>query len=100
MSEGKNTAAAQQKAKRKEEEMPYKGRGKRTMAYIGPTIKNVAVTGSLYTNGLPEALENEIKERPLVGELVIPVERLAEAKKELATPGSALATVYRKAEGK
>lgn len=100
MSEGKNTAAVQQKTKRKEEAKGIQGQRKETVVYIGPTMKGVAITGGLYNNGLPEELKNEIEKRPMLRELVVPVERLAEAKKELAKPGSALATIYKKAAGK
>ncbi len=68
---------------------------KGTVMYIGPTIKNVVITGTLYNNGLPEPLVREMEKQPAVGSLVVPVGELAAAQKELATPGSALATIYR-----
>lgn len=67
-----------------------------TVIYIGPSIKNVVSTGTLYSNGLPEALKNEIAKRPLVASLVIPVSNLAAAQKELTVLGSALHTIYQK----
>lgn len=69
---------------------------KKTVVYIGPTIKNVVSTGTIYNNGLPEPLKKEMEKLPMIGSLLIPVDRLAAAQKELATPGSALAIIYAK----
>lgn len=69
---------------------------KKTVVYIGPTIKSVVSTGTIYNNGLPESLKKEIEKLPLIGSLLIPVDGLAAAQKELATPGSALAVIYEK----
>lgn len=69
---------------------------KKTVVYIGPTIKSVVSTGTIYNNGLPESLKKEIEKLPLIGSLMIPVDGLATAQKELATPGSALAIIYEK----
>ena len=69
---------------------------KETVIYIGPSIKNVVSTGSLYKNGLPDVLEKEMKKQPVIGSLIIPISGLAAAQKELATPGSALAVIYGK----
>lgn len=97
MSEEKNTAALQPKAKEKTKNMAtiQKKEG-RTVMYVGPTIRNVVAAGSLYSNGLPEKLKKEMEKQPLIKELVVPVERLAEVKKELAIPGSGMAIIYGK----
>lgn len=69
---------------------------KETVMYIGPSIKNVVTTGTLYNNGLPKTLALEMEKQPVIGSLVVPVSKLAEAQKELATPGSALQLIYNK----
>ena len=69
---------------------------KKTVIYIGPSIKNVVSTGTLYNNGLPKILKEEMTKQPVIKKLIIPVEELSEAQRKLATPGSALATVYGK----
>lgn len=97
MSEEKNVAAVQQKAKKKEAAKSPMWDGK-TVMYVGPTIRGVAAEGSLFKNGLPELLKNEMEKQPAIRDLIVPVDRLAEANKELAMPGSALAAVYRKVE--
>lgn len=67
---------------------------KETVIYIGPTIKNVVATGTLYSNGLPNSLKKEMEKRPMVRSLIVPVGTLAECQRELAVPGSALRSIY------
>lgn len=69
---------------------------KKTLVYIGPSIKNVVSTGTVYNNGLPVKVMKEIEKQPIIKSLVIPVDKLAAAQKELATQGSALAVIYEK----
>lgn len=88
MSEGKETRV--RTAARKENTQ------KETVIYIGPSIRNVVSTGTLYNNGLPERLKKEMEKQPVIGNLIIPVSCLAAAQRELAVPGSALAVVYGK----
>ena len=68
------------------------------VAYIGPTISRVAVSGSIYKAGLPRKLEEKIKEIPAIGELIVPVSRLGAARKQVRDRSSSLATVYRYVE--
>lgn len=74
---------------------PAAGRAE-TVVYIGPSIKNVVVTGTIYTNGLPEAVKKEMERQPALKSLLVPISGLAEAQKELNIPGSAMATIYKK----
>lgn len=64
--------------------------------YIGPSIKNVASTGTVYNNGLPDVLQKETEKQQVLKSLVIPVSRLADAQKEINTPGSAMNLIYKK----
>lgn len=66
--------------------------------YMGPTIKNVAVQGTVYEGGLPPELEEKAKKNPALQALIIPLKDLPKANAELATPGSALDVLYKKAE--
>lgn len=68
----------------------------KTVIYIGPTIKNVVTANTLYSNGLPKALKEEMTRQKVLKKLVIPVEELADAQRQLATLGSALKTIYDK----
>lgn len=65
--------------------------------YIGPNIPG-AKQYTVFNNGLPEVLEERIKEHPVFRSLVVPVEKLAQACKELSREGSALHVIYKKAE--
>lgn len=95
MNEVKDMAAVQQKGKKKEE--PKKGNGQGgTVMYLGPSIKGVAATGTVYNNGLPKELEDEVGEQPFLKELLIPVGGIAEAQKALKDKGSALSIIYKK----
>lgn len=67
-----------------------------TVMYIGPTIKNVVTTGTLYNNGLPDALKEAAGKQPAIRSLIVPIGGLAAAQRELAVPGSALAVIYGK----
>lgn len=64
------------------------------VAYLGPDIKNVAINGTVYTGGLPEALKEKIKETPAIKGLLVPVSDLAAAGVAVATKGTALNTLY------
>ncbi len=69
---------------------------KKTVVYVGPSIKNVISAGTVYNNGIPETFIQEMDRQPVIKSLLMPVEQLAEARKELARAGSALKTIYDK----
>ena len=85
-----------EKVKKTQAEGVEKEVQKKTVIYIGPSIRNVVSTGTLYHNGLPKVLEEEMTRQPVIKSLIIPVDGLAAAQKELAVPGSALSTIYGK----
>lgn len=70
-----------------------------TVVYIGPDIPGVKQY-TTYNAGLPDALKEKIKEHPFFNSLVVPVEKLARASKELAKEGSALSILYQRASDK
>lgn len=69
---------------------------KETVVYIGPSIKNVVSTGTVYNNGLPERLVAEIEKQPAIKSLLVPVSRLAAVQRELSNQGSAVSLIYKK----
>ncbi len=87
---------AEAKKEARAKPVPKKEADRETVMYVGPSIRGVACTGTLYRNGLPEVLKREMERRPAVGGLVGPVSALAAAQRQLATPGSALAVLYGK----
>lgn len=71
---------------------------KELVMYIGPTIPAVATKNTVFNNGLPAELQKEIKAVPAIGALVVPIAKLAKAKKEIETKNTALEICYRKVE--
>lgn len=65
-----------------------------TVMYIGPTIKKVVVKNTIFNNGLPAALEEQKKKMPILGSLIVPVEQLVEARKNMNKSSSAIRTCY------
>lgn len=68
----------------------------KTMVYIGPTIKHVAREGNAYRGGYTPKFEQKMKENPILKDLVVPVDGLAEARKEIRTTGSRMEALYKK----
>lgn len=66
--------------------------------YIGPTIPGVAVTCTVYNNGIPKELQEEINKVPAIRSLIVPVTKLAAARKEINQKNSALRVCYEKVE--
>jgi hypothetical protein len=67
----------------------------KAVAYLGPTIKGVAVSGTIYSAGLPEGLNEKIKEVPAIKGLLISVDKLAASSVAIQTEGTALNTLYK-----
>ena len=67
--------------------------------YCGPTIPGVAVQYTVYTNGTPTALAEAIKEKPVLGSLVVPLEQLPEVRRQFHAGAGRYYTLYRKAQG-
>ena len=65
--------------------------------YCGPTIPGVAVQYTVYTNGTPTALAEAIKEKPVLGSLVVPLEQLPEVRRQFHAGAGRYYTLYRKA---
>lgn len=93
--EVKEMAAVQQKTKRKEEAKRGNVQGQ-TVMYLGPTIKGVAATGTLYNNGLPEGMKKEMEKQPLIRELLASVGQIAEKQKAIKDKRSAISVIYGK----
>lgn len=85
-------------ARRKTADAPPE-RAKGFWCYIGPNIKGLAQSGSIYRgtreNAL-QALAGAIEKEPAVKALLVPGEELAGARVKVRTPGNALYEAYRK----
>lgn len=56
--------------------------------YIGPAIPGVVKNSTIFIGDLPERLTEIAKEIPSINNLVIPIDRITEAKRALSDPGS------------
>lgn len=70
---------------------------KETVVYVGPDRPGIADRYAVYNNGLPEELQEYIRDNPEFRQLVVPVSRLAHVNAELGREGSAMDVLYRKA---
>lgn len=61
--------------------------------YIGPSFRGVT-SGTIYLGELPEHLKAKIQKLPALGELVVPIERLAQAQQALKDANSDLSMIY------
>lgn len=64
------------------------------VAYLGPDLKNVAINGTVYVGGIPQALQEKIEEVPAIKGLMVPVSNLATAGVAIRTQGTALNNLY------
>lgn len=69
----------------------------KTVIYIGPAIIGVAMSGTVYNNGLPKPLEEAAKELPALKRLLVEPKNAGQAKKELKNPQSAVSVCYKNA---
>ena len=67
---------------------------KEPVAYVGPDIKNVAINGTVYIDGLPEPLQEKIGDVPALKGLLVPISNLAAAGVAITTQGTALNNLY------
>lgn len=65
--------------------------------YLGPSFYEVIQTGTTFCGSLPPKVAALMVLYPFLRELMVPVERLAEARKELHRKGSAMNLVYERA---
>lgn len=71
--------------------------------YIGPTLKGLIQTGTIYRGTRRDALNKAaeaIAARPLVKTLIVPGDMLSEARVRVKTPGNILYANYQKLAGK
>ena len=67
-----------------------------TLAYVGPTIVGVASHSTIFNNGLPDSLKLAMEKESAFRGLVIPINKLASALKEIDTKSGATFSLYEK----
>lgn len=68
-----------------------------TVVYVGPTITGLAMQNTTFNNGIPEKLQGLIKERPILGNLLIPISSLSAALGEISRKEGAAFTAFKAA---
>ena len=63
-------------------------------AYIGPTLPGIAKEGTIYENGSDVALMHACKKMPALTDMIVTINALPEALRELKMPDSALSVKY------
>ena len=69
-----------------------------TVVYCGPPIKGVARQFTAYNNGIPEGLKAATEKNKVLGALIVPLEDLPEAMRQLRQKSGRIYTLYRKAQ--
>ena len=64
--------------------------------YCGPSVRNVARQFTVYHGGIPDALKEFIKEHRAAKGLIVSVERFAQVRTRLETPGTGEFILVRK----
>lgn len=68
-----------------------------SVMYVGPTIERIVQHSTVFKNGvLPEPLKKLIEEAPYVKKLLVPIDALPAAMKELNQKDSALNVISKK----
>ncbi len=65
--------------------------------YLGPTFFGIVQKGTVFSGGLPPKVAALVKGHPFLGGLMVPVDQLTEARKELKKAGSQMEMIYRRA---
>lgn len=65
------------------------------VVYCGPTIPGVAVQFTTYINGMPAALAEAVKEKPVLGGLVVPLDQLPEVRRQFRAGTGRYCTLYK-----
>lgn len=72
------------------------GAYKKPHVYCGPSVRGVAKQYNVYSGGLPGPLMELMEAHPAARALTVPVEKFAETRRALETPGTAQAVLYAK----
>lgn len=93
MSEKKSVATSQQEETVVKKQTEQK---EKTVIWLGPAIAGVAMTGTVYKNGLTPQLQKMATELPAVKKLLVETKDAARVRKALTDPQSAESLCYGK----
>lgn len=94
MSEKKNVASVQPEAATTKKQTVQE---EKAVIWLGPAIAGVAMTGTVYRNGLTPQLQKMETELPAVNRLLVETKDAARVRRALTDPQSAESLCYEKA---
>ena len=71
-----------------------------TVVYCGPSIKGVARQYTAYNNGIPEGLKQAEEKIKILAALIVPLEDLPEAMRQLRQKSGRIDTLYKAVQGR
>lgn len=71
-----------------------------TVVYCGPSIKGVARQFTAYNNGIPEGLKAATEKNKVMAAMIVPLEELPEAMRQLRQKSGRIYTLYKAVQGK
>lgn len=71
-----------------------------TVVYCGPSIKGVARQYTAYNNGIPEGLKQAAEKNKILTALIVPLEDLPEAMRQLRQKSGRIYTLYKAVQGR
>ena len=71
-----------------------------TVVYCGPSIKGVARQFTAYNNGIPEGLKAATEKNKALAAMIVPLEELPEAMRQLRQKSGRIYTLYKAVQGK
>ena len=71
-----------------------------TVVYCGPSIKGVARQYTAYNNGIPEGLKQAAEKNKIRAALIVPLEDLPEAMRQLRQRSGRIYTLYKAVQGR
>lgn len=71
-----------------------------TVVYCGPSIRGVAKQYTAYNNGIPEKLKAAAEKNKVLASLIVPLEDLPEAMRQLRQRSGRIYTLYQAVQGK
>lgn len=71
-----------------------------TVVYCGPSIKGVARQYTAYNNGIPEGLKQAAEKNKILAALIVPLEDLPEAMRQLRQKSGRVYTLYKAVQGR
>lgn len=93
---GPEATEEEKKRKQEEQDEAFFAKLPNPCVYCGPSVRGVARQFTVYTGGIPDALKEFIKEHRAAKGLLVSVERFAQVRTRLETPGTGEFILFRK----